>query len=130
KYIGVWTDDVERRWIECLTMNNGAVIHGIPPKIDEEGGALPYWTAGIAAVLLQKKWGLLLRIRISRIPEVVRDIEAFGAVELICPGLGQDLDPSCADLVVLRRKWVLIDADLAYGGLLRHLAVCKTIDED
>ena len=129
KYVGEWTDDVQRG-IERRTIDYGAIIHSVPPEIDEERGALSYRTADIADVLLKEKWSLLLRIGIPRIPEVVRDIEAFGAVVSIRSGLCEDLDPPGADLVIFRRKRVLIDADLANRLLRRYLAIGKTVDEN
>src|SRR5262249_40078865 len=71
KYVGEWTDDVQRGAIECRTIDYGAIIHGVPPEIDEERGALSYRTADIADVLLKEKWGFLLRKWIPRIPKVI-----------------------------------------------------------
>src|SRR5262249_27386458 len=102
---------------------------GVTPEIDKERCALSYRTADIADVLLKEERGLFLRIRISRIPKIVRNIESFGAVELVRSRFRQYFDPSCADLVVFRRKWILIDVNLANGFLRRHLAIRKSIDE-
>src|SRR3954447_2481815 len=71
EHIAVWADDTERRWIECLTINNGAVIHSVPPEVDEKGGMLSKRPAETADVFLQKERRLLLRIRVPGIPEVV-----------------------------------------------------------
>src|SRR5262249_7442155 len=102
EYIGVWTDDVQGRGVQCCAVDDGAIVDSIPPEIDEEGGAPSHRATDIADVLLQEERRLLLRVGIPRIPEVVRDIETFGAVVSICSGFRQDLDPSGADLVVFR----------------------------
>jgi hypothetical protein len=51
-------------------------------------------------------------------------------MKFVAAGLGEDLDTAEAQLVVLRRKRVLVDPDLADGVLGRKLAAAEPIDED
>ena len=51
-------------------------------------------------------------------------------MELVGAGLGEDFDAPVAQLVVLRRKWVLVDADFADRRFWRKLAAGKSIDID
>src|SRR5580700_296314 len=73
---------------------------------------------------------LLGRIGIARIPKVVAEIPLGCAAVLVIAGLGEDLDFPVAYLVVLGRKGILIDADLADGFLGRKLAAAEAVDED
>ena len=42
--------------------------------------------------------------------------------------LGENLDPAISQLVVFRRKWILIDANLADGRFRRQLSGSETVD--
>ena len=47
---------------------------------------------------------------------------------LVGAGLCENLDAAVADLVVLRRKRILIDANFADGSLGRKLAGCEAVN--
>ena len=51
-------------------------------------------------------------------------------MKLVCAGLGEDFDAAVAELVVLGRKRILVDADLADRFLRGELASAESIDED
>ena len=73
---------------------------------------------------------LFRRVRIARVPFVIGEVIAYGAPELVGPWLGEDLDTAEAQLVVLRRKRVLVDADLANRFLGRQFAATEPVDVD
>jgi hypothetical protein len=52
------------------------------------------------------------------------------AMELVGAGLGEDFDAPVAQLVVLRRKGILVDADFADRRFWRKLAAGESIDID
>src|SRR5262249_6473071 len=62
--------------------------------------------------------------------KVVGEVESFGSVEIVRSRLGNDFDATGAQLVVFRRKWVLIDPDLPDGFLRWRNPAAETIDED
>src|SRR5882672_9315696 len=98
--------------------------------VEEERAALVDRSAEIASVLLQQKRRLLLRVRITRIPEGVPEVVEARSVKLVGPRLGEDFDSAVAELVEFRRKRILVDADLANGLLGRKLASAESVDED
>src|SRR5260370_37074418 len=49
------------------------------------------------------------------------------AVELVGAGLGENLDAAVAELVVLRGKWILVDADFADGSFGRESSGGETV---
>src|SRR5437879_4930212 len=49
-------------------------------------------------------------------------------VELVRPGLGENLNSPVTEPVVLRRKWILIDANLTNGRFRRECAGSEAID--
>src|SRR5579862_4034195 len=102
----------------------------MPLDIERKRRAAAERAGQVSAILLQNKRGLLLRVRISRIPEAVAEIVESGTVKLVGPRLGEYFDAAVAELVVLRRERILIDADFADGLLRRQLAAAETIDED
>jgi hypothetical protein len=52
------------------------------------------------------------------------------AGELCTTRLGEDVDTTVADAVVLRRKRILVDVDLEDGRLRRKLAAGEAVDID
>src|ERR1041385_6516726 len=50
------------------------------------------------------------------------------AVQLVCAGLGEDLNPAKAHAVILRGEWVLVDADFADGRFGRKLAAGESVN--
>ncbi len=71
---------------------------------------------------------LLGRIRIAGIEDIVAVVEIGLPAQFVGAGLGQNLDAAEADLVVFRRKRVLIDADLADGIFVGKLAAGEPVD--
>src|SRR5215469_12776436 len=50
------------------------------------------------------------------------------AVQLVGSGLGEDFDTAIAEAIVLRRERVLVDANLADGGLRRKLSAGEAVN--
>src|SRR6476646_6762846 len=55
-------------------------------------------------------------------------VEKELAVQLVCAGHGKDLNPAKAHAVILRGKWVLVDADFADGRFGGKLAPGESVD--
>ena len=55
-------------------------------------------------------------------------IERKLAVQFVCAGLGKDFNPAKAHAVILRGKWILVDANFTNGRLRRKLASGKAIN--
>jgi hypothetical protein len=91
---------------------------------------LPNGTAQVAAQFVQREGRLLRGVRVTRVPEIVREIVAHRGVEFLRTGLGEDLDPAEAQLVELRRERILVDANLADRFLGRKLAATESVDEN
>lgn len=51
-------------------------------------------------------------------------------MEFIRAWFREDLNSAIAELVVFRRKWILIDSDFADGVFRRKLATAESIDKD
>src|ERR1019366_51115 len=83
-----------------------------------------------AAIFLQQKRRLLLRVGIPRIEDVVAEVEEGLAMQLIRAGLGEDLDAAVAQLGELGRERILVDAHFADRVLGRELTAAESVDED
>src|ERR1019366_8748347 len=86
--------------------------------------------AGAAFEFIQQEGRLGGRERVARVPKVVGVIPLRRAAILVGARLGEDLDLAVTQLVVLRRKRVLVDANLADGLLRRKLPAAEAVHED
>ena len=123
-------DDAQRDRIKRRAVDDGAIVHRVAPEIEKERRALAHRTTQVPAVLLQQKRRLLLRVWITGIPEVVREVEGLRAMKLIGSWPGQYLDTAGAQPVVFRRERILIDSDLADRLFRWSLAATESIDKD
>src|SRR6516165_3949548 len=96
--------DGERLRVNRDGVDDGTVVDQIPLKFDDERCALPERPAGISLDLAEEKWRLLHRVGAAGVPEVVAKVIVDGAVVSIRTGLGENLDASVAQLVVLGRE--------------------------
>src|SRR6266496_5795045 len=117
KYCCEWIDDLQRLRIEGDRIDNRAVVDFVAPHIKEKRRVFAERTAHAAAIFFQKEWGLLLCVRIARIPELIGKVEIDRAFEFVSSRLGENLDASKAEFVVFRSERILIDANLANGFL-------------
>ena len=117
-------------WIQHYGIYDRAVIDIVPANIEKIGRVLLKWSSDAPAVFVQQERCFALCIRISRIPELVGEVEISSPGKLIRAGLSQDLDATESQSFVLRREGILIDANLAYGSLGWKLAATKPIYED
>ena len=113
-----WARD-QRLRIERHSVDDVAVIDPLSNEVEIERRALVDRSAQSAAQLVQMERRLLCRIGIAGIPEIVCEVVSDRTPEFVGTGLGENLDTAKAQFVVLRRKWVLVDANLAYGVLRR-----------
>src|ERR1035437_8025141 len=71
--------------------------------------------AGAAFEFIQQEGSLGGRVWIARVPKVVGEIPLRRSAILVGARLGEDFDLAVAQLVILRRERVLVDANLADG---------------
>src|SRR5262245_36149010 len=117
KNICKWIDDGERRRVECCSIDDSAVIDGVPANIEIGRPALAERATDVSAIFLEEEWGLLLRVRISRVPEIVREILEHGTVKLAGARLRQNFDSAGTELVIFRSEGILVDPNLTNGLL-------------
>src|SRR5262249_35527347 len=84
-------DDIKRVRIERDRIDDGAVVDRIPPGVDKEGGPRADRAAQAAPGFIQQEGRLLLRIRVARIPELVRKVVVEGTPKLVRSRLSKDL---------------------------------------
>ena len=116
--------------IERDGIGDRAVVHHVALRIQRERRLPGQRPAGVALELIQQKRRLRRRVRVARVPEIVGEVPLRRPVVLVGARLGEDLDLAVTQLVVLRRKWVLVDANLADRFLRRKLAAAETVDEN
>src|SRR5207244_13218671 len=73
---------------------------------------------------------LVWRVRVAVIDNGIAEIKERAAVKLIGARLGENLDASVSQLVVLGGEGVLVDADLADRLLRGQAAAGKAVDTD
>ncbi len=98
----------------------------------ERGFALHQRTIQIHVVLANLKrraFAGIDRKRVTRIEALVVEVERCATAQLVSAGSSQDVDAR-GRLIVLGRKRVLIDANLANGVFRRHVAAGETVDKD
>ena len=121
-------DDGERLRIERGPVDDGAVVDRIAADIQEERALRVNWAAQAAAVFLQEERRLPGGIGVARVPEIIGEVVVAQSFEFVRARLGEDLDAAEAEFVVLGRKRVLVDANLADGFLGRKLASAEAVD--
>src|ERR1039458_8112862 len=101
----------------------GLVKISILPRSEEH-------TSELQATCSDLEGSLGGRVWIARVPKVVGEIPLRRSAILVGARLGEDFDLAVAQLVILRRERVLVDANLADGFLRRELAAAEAIHED
>src|SRR5579864_5032335 len=91
-------------------------VNVAPRGIDEERRFLIDWASEVAV----KNFGVIAGLggghkRIARVEDRVAVVEEKLAVILVTAWLGEDLNATVAELVILRGKRVLVEANLANG---------------
>src|ERR1700757_3946912 len=96
--------------------------------VEEKGSFLLNRPADVPVVLCRIVGRLRGQKRISRIEGGVIPQHKELPVILIRSRLGENLDSAIAQLVVLRRKWILVDTNFANGRFWRKLSRSKSVD--
>ena len=79
QHAGERIDDGERLRVDRDAVDDGAVVDGMALDVEGERRALVDGAAQHAAVLLQQKGRLALRVGVARVPEIVAEVEEAGA---------------------------------------------------
>src|SRR6185312_10322456 len=118
---------------------DGVLIERLSPKLDimdiavlkreRKRSFLIQRTTEIAALENRVIAGTIVQCneRAPAIERLIRTPSEVIAVQLICPGLREDFDPSEADGIVLRGKGVLVHLDFANGRFRRQLSGRESI---
>ena len=103
-------------WIEHYGIYDRAVIDIVPANIEKIRRMLLNWSGYAPAVFVQQKGRFALRIRVSRIPELMGEVEVSGSGKFARAGLSQDLNATESKPFIFGRKRVLVDSNLANGS--------------
>src|SRR6202011_4534013 len=106
------------------------VVDHVPLAIEEKRSPLAEWSASIAFKLVEAQRGLFRRVRIPRVPDLIREVVIDGAAITVRSGFGEYFNPAEAELIVFGRKRILIYADLANGLFGGKLSTAESIDKD
>src|SRR5260370_12715881 len=99
-------------------------------KIYGEGGEVIDGSGQIPDEFVEREIGFLGRIRVARVPDLVGEIVEERAAKFIGAGLGENLNSPEADVIVLRRERILVDADLANRVFRRQFAATEPADKN
>ena len=123
---GVVRIEVER-WSPDL--RNRIIVHDATLEIDKER-RFPFRNRSTqtAAKVTYLKRRATRRKRIARVETLVGEIERRAASELVGSGARQDVD-TARRLIVLSRKRILVDANLANRIFRRKTPAGETVDE-
>src|SRR5579864_324071 len=110
-------------------IDGGKFVNVAPGRVDEERCFLVDRPTEIAV----KNVGVVAGLgceheRVARVEDRVAVVEEKLTVIFVAAGLGEDLNAAVAELVILRGKRVLVDANLANGRLRRKRAASESID--
>ena len=122
--------DGERTWTYVEAVDDVSVVNVAILHIHNERRLLAEGVAERPAEVPLQERCFLLGVWVARIPDGIAEVDVDVPVQLVSARLGEDLDTSVSQLVVLGRKRVLIDTDLADGVFARHLATCKSVNID
>ena len=113
--------------VENHRVDDGVVHRVLPEDAGEDGSGLGEGPVQVAV----EHVGVIGRLRgdegVGSVERRVVALHPEVAVQLVGAGLGEDLDASEAQRVVLRRVGILVDADLADGGFGRQLSAGESI---
>src|SRR5437016_565254 len=70
KHVCERIDDAHGDRVERRAVDNGSIVCGVEPGVEEERRALAHRAAEVAADFSKQKWRLLLRIRITGVPKI------------------------------------------------------------
>ena len=115
--------DAQRLRAQRNGIDDRAVIHRVPLAIEDERRALIDGAAGVAFEFIEQKRGLLRRIGIARVPDIVGVIVIQRPPVAIAARLSENFDAAITKPVILGRKWILVDANFAdgiFGGGFRR----------
>src|SRR5262245_3581145 len=100
--------------------------------VEKEGGLFAERAADVAVIEDGVVAGLFsgTEERIPRVESVAVAVNHELSVEFVGAGLGEDFDAAVAELVVLRGKRILIDADFTDGRLRGKLARGEAVNVD
>ena len=103
-----------------------------PLEVEREGDLLRQRASEIAAELLrlETRLGFRAEKRIARIERVVIEAGGYLPAQFVHAGLGKDLDASVADVIVLGRKRIRIDANFANRRLGGQRSAAEPVDVD
>src|ERR1019366_3631042 len=117
-------------FIESLGIDGGEVVNISPLGADKKGSVLnPFDRAADASLVLD---GIIIwlraRERVGRIECRIVSADLKLAMVIIGPRLGENFDAAVTELVIFRREWILINANLANRRFWRKLASRKTVN--
>ena len=133
---GAWTGNRVRKFdrvevrVQHWRIDDGKFVDVSAIEIDEERCFLAERAAEVSVV----HFGIVPRLRsgagkwIARVQPGGIAVNHELAVEFVGPRLGKHFDPSKAEVIVFRGKWILIDANFANGRFGRQLAARETVD--
>src|SRR5215469_10954369 len=104
------------------------VVDVAPRRVDKEGCLLRERPAQVPVENFRVVAGLYRNIRVLRVENRIAVVEEKLPVELVAARLGEDFDAPISQLVILRRKRILVDANLANCRLRRQLPAGKSVN--
>src|SRR5690242_7083790 len=102
EYLRVRIDNRKRIRVQGRPVNDGAIVNGSAIDCKKIRCKLAERTLQAATIFLEQEWCLLCGVRIPGIPDVIDEVVVAGTVELIGTGLGENLNSTEAQLVILR----------------------------
>jgi hypothetical protein len=130
EHLRIRINDRERIRVQSCPVDDRAIVNGgaIDGKKKRRNPAQR--TLQAAAIFLQQERRFLRCVRIPGIPDIIAEVVVAGTVEFIRARLGENLDSSQAQLVILGRNRVLVDSDFANRILGGKLTAAESIDKD
>src|SRR5262249_466732 len=119
-----------RGWVQDVTIRDQSIAEEITTRGRQERCPFIERTSNLTAIFRAGKWGLRGGVWVSGVPHRTTRVLKKITSPLIRSGLGKDFDSTQTKLVVLWRKWILIDANFANGVFGRQLSPAEPINID